>query len=447
MEMEANKPGWRDSLNNLPGIFGSSVSETAELKRLVLFMKKSINKTGLRDTFRVNMPSETADLIRGLTAMLDRNLRSGVKKKDLIFWDKSSSLKEEYRDSVWHGFSGKEKNLSIKKIKRFLDLCSAKLGTAIEKSFGSRSGIPYTYYFHEVTKHKKTGKGKCVVKPLSFEQVPVPYFLEGPMHVMKVLDDFSARKRLYGAVRKSGLYDEKLRMYKINSSLEGMPHELGRSMIFTPGWLENESIWLHMEYKYLLEVLRGGLYDEFFRDIKSALVPFMDPAIYGRSILENSSFIVSSAHPDPSLHGTGYAARLSGSTTELISMWLHMAIGRTPFRLDDNGKIVLVFEPVLPEWLFTKKEAKGMFRFSGKGHFGITVPKDSFAFSFLGKVLVIYHNPIRKNTYGMDRVKPQRIVLKARGHKDVMINGNVVPADHASGVREGAFERVEVYLG
>lgn len=33
---------------------------------------------------------------------------------------------------------------------------------------------------------------------------------------------------------------------------------------FTPGWLENESIWLHMEYKYLLELIRNGMYEEFF---------------------------------------------------------------------------------------------------------------------------------------------------------------------------------------
>ena len=27
--------------------------------------------------------------------------------------------------------------------------------------------------------------------------------------------------------------------------------------------LKNESIWLHMEYKYLLELLKNGLYAEF----------------------------------------------------------------------------------------------------------------------------------------------------------------------------------------
>ena len=26
--------------------------------------------------------------------------------------------------------------------------------------------------------------------------------------------------------------------------------EVGRMMAFSPGWLENESIWLHMSYKW-----------------------------------------------------------------------------------------------------------------------------------------------------------------------------------------------------
>ncbi len=38
IEMEAGKPGWYDALNGLPGLFGSSVGEAAELLRLVNFL-------------------------------------------------------------------------------------------------------------------------------------------------------------------------------------------------------------------------------------------------------------------------------------------------------------------------------------------------------------------------------------------------------------------------
>ena len=42
IEMEADRPGWCDALNGLPGIFGSSVNETIELKRLVEFTLRAM---------------------------------------------------------------------------------------------------------------------------------------------------------------------------------------------------------------------------------------------------------------------------------------------------------------------------------------------------------------------------------------------------------------------
>jgi hypothetical protein len=123
------------------------------------------------------------------------------------------------------------------------------------------------------------------------------------------------------------------------------------------GW-KNESIWLHMEYKYLLEVLRSGLYEEFFSDFKNCLVPFLNPKQYTRSILENSSFIVSSANSDKGLHGAGFVARLSGSTAELIHIWLVMNMGLKPFYLNKQEELCLEFKPILPGFLFTDKETE-----------------------------------------------------------------------------------------
>src|SRR6185312_16701648 len=111
---------------------------------------------------------------------------------------------------------------------------------------------------------------------------------------------------------------------------------------------------LHMHYKFLLEILRSGLAKEFFADLKTGLVAFQDPEIYGRSPLENSSFIVSSRFPDAAMHGQGFVARLSGATAEWISMVFYMGLGAAPFRIVDGG---LRFEPkpVLADWLFTAR--------------------------------------------------------------------------------------------
>ena len=139
-------------------------------------------------------------------------------------------------------------------------------------------------------------------------------------------------------------------MYKVNASLISASYELGRAVAFVPGWLENESVWLHMEYKYLLEILRSGLYREFFDDLRAAAVPFLDGETYGRSVYENSSFIVSSANPNPALHGKGFVARLSGSTVEFISIWKLMMFGAHVLDMRD-GSLVFSPQPALPAYL------------------------------------------------------------------------------------------------
>lgn len=74
--------------------------------------------------------------------------------------------------------------------------------------------------------------------------------------------------------------------------------------------------------QYYLQLLRGKLYDQFFSEMKNGgMLPFMDAEVYGRSLMECSSFIASSAFPDPSIVGQGFLARLSGSTAEFLDIW------------------------------------------------------------------------------------------------------------------------------
>jgi hypothetical protein len=106
------------------------------------------------------------------------------------------------------------------------------------------------------------------------------------------------------------------------------------------------------------------LYEEFFEEFGRALICFQDPEVYGRSPLENSSFLVSSAHPDESLHGAGFVARLSGATAEFLSIWTTMMAGQQPFYLQ-NGRLCLQFKPTLPGWLFDR-DGRLAFTFLGK---------------------------------------------------------------------------------
>ena len=72
--------------------------------------------------------------------------------------------------------------------------------------------------------------------------------------------------------------------------------------------------------------------------------------MYGRSPLENSSFIASSANPNKKIHGKGFVARLSGSTAEFLQIWQLMMFGSRPFVMKD-GELTLDLMPCIPSYL------------------------------------------------------------------------------------------------
>jgi hypothetical protein len=106
-----------------------------------------------------------------------------------------------------------------------------------------------------------------------------------------------------------------------------------------------------MTYKYLLGLLKAEAYDAFFEAMNDGFTCFMDPLIYGRSPLENSSFIATTNNPDLSKHGQGFFARLSGSTAEVISMWKRMIFGPSLFSLKD-GNLAFQIKPFLTKDFF-----------------------------------------------------------------------------------------------
>jgi hypothetical protein len=247
-------------------------------------------------------------------------------------------------------------------------------------------------------------------------------------------------------VKKSELFDKPLRMYKVNASLEGEPMEIGRARVFSPGWLENESIWLHMEYKYLLELLRNGLYDEFYQDFKNVVIPFLDPDMYGRSILENCSFIASSAHPDPSIRGNGFVARLSGATAEFIHMLLLMVQGPRPFRLDNKGELELRLSPSLPGWLFTQKPRKIKI-FEKSRWQEIELPAGSFGFMFLGRIFVAYNNDSHRDTYGNERLVPVRYEVTDLDGNKHKFDTETLRGEIVKKIRDRKVSRIDIELG
>ena len=443
VEMESDKPNWYDALNGLPGLIGSSINETLEIKRHILFLLKSFESLQITNR-EWQIFSELKEFMETLLDLLQADL------SPFEFWNKATSAKESYRKKTIFGISGEEIPISYIVVKDFLNLCLKKLDEGIEKAWNKENNVISTYFISEVTEYDKNEdkfnlNGLQCFQAKKFKHKSLPLFLEGPVHYLRSRPETEKAKSLVRKIRSSGLYDKKLQMYKVNESLNDQPHEIGRTRTFSPGWFENESVWLHMEYKYMLEMLRNKLYEEFYSDFKKVFVPFFDPNIYGRSILENSSFICSSANPDPSLHGNGFVARLSGATAEFIHILLVMTIGEKPFNLTPAGELKLELNPALPSWLFTGETKRIKLILNGKQE-ELEFPAESFSFMFLGEIMVTYLNESLRDTFGENGVKPDSYeVIDAEGISQ-FFKADEMKGEIAEKIRDRKIERIIVIL-
>lgn len=419
IEMEGGKPGWYDALNGLPALFGSSMAETYELARMLRYTISALENYPAD----VAVTEELADFIDELRLVvrLEKENLAGDGEV-LSFWNRINDVKELYRDKTFAGVSGEKRIYRSEELSAVLREWETVVKHGIEKACNYGEGVCPTYFSYEVPEYEKKQDG---IYPLRFEVKQIPVFLEGPVRYLKLDLPGDSKKSLYENVKNSDLYDEKLCMYKVNASLENASYELGRARAFTPGWLENESIWLHMEYKYLLELLRSGMYEEFFNDFHKAAVPFLDPETYGRSIYENSSFIASSKNPNKKLHGKGFVARLSGSTIEFISMWKLIMFGKHVFRFK-NGELIFSPSPAIPAYL---------------------IPEDKkVSATFLGEIAVEYQMEEKRDYIpGNYAVKDMNVIYKNKS--EINVTAGYVSGKLAEDIRSGRVERIEILLG
>lgn len=430
IEMEGGKPGWYDALNGMPAIFGSSMSETYELCRMLEYVLARLEKYD-RD---VELPFELMVFLTELENINfeeEKNIRRLVKENNpesiqsqgevISFWNRVNDAKEAYRKVVFQSISGEEKTISAGRLQEILEGFLSTVREGIRKASVLGEGICPTYFTYEVTEYKKLEKG---IKPLGFVVKQVPYFLEGPVRFLKLNHDLEEKRKLYQAVKDSDLYDEKLQMYKVNASLQESSYEYGRARAFTPGWLENESIWLHMEYKYLLELLRSGMYQEFFEDFYKAAVPFLNPEVYGRSIYENSSFIASSKNPNKKYHGKGFVARLSGSTVEFISMWKLMMFGKSVLSVV-NDELCFTPRPCMPQYL---------------------IPEDATVSATLfGKTEVVYHFANRRDYIPGEYEIVSMSFVYANGSV-ATVHGEYTGERQARDIRDGLVKKIMIEI-
>lgn len=419
MEMEAGRPGWNDSMNGLPALFGSSTCETAAAARLARWLREMLPRPP-----KTAFPLEVANFIEFV--------RDDMAQGDYN-WDRAATIREEYIERLQTNHSSEMRSIPGEYLTGFLAAVERRMLQGVEASVDKDIQLVHTYFMA-----KPDQVAEQSIEDTSFERKSLPLFLEGQVHWLRLLQESASRCRaIYQSVRKSGLFDPELRMYKICECLDGMPKEVGRARTFSRGWFENESVWLHMSYKYLVELLRCGLHREFFDDAKTMLVPFMNPERYGRSLLENSSFIACSACPDPKARGRGFIARLSGSTVEFIHLWLLLTAGRRPFRMTD-GELRLELAPVLPGEWFTTEDRR--IQWKGSEH---DIPENSLACAFLGDILLVYHNESRRDSFGANGVRPKRYQLEGQQ----TVERNYLAGEQAEQVRNRKARRLDVWLG
>ena len=452
IEMEAGKPGWCDSLNGLPGLFGSSICETLELIRFCRMLLACLNDLKLSPSETQPIFTELYEFIGEVTRAIKKSPDSINPDKEKTFWQETHAAKEDYLKKTKFGISGTEESVSFVEIIDFITDCLKFLETKFtDRSKGKLllNGVPYTYFVNQVSAYELLTDGEKdnkirYIKPKTFQQTPVALFLEGPTHYIRLYPEDA--EAVYNSVLKSGIYDKKLNTFKVCSSLEKESYELGRIKAYSAGWIENESIYTHMQFKWLLELLRAGLYEQFFQEMKTAFPPFLDPQQYGRSILENCSFIASSAHPDLSIHGQGFQPRFSGVTAEFINIWLLMTAGKIPFFMNNNQQLQFHLQPILPAWLFTKEETVHDYWKENTGWEEVAIPAKCFAFKLLGKTLVIYHNPKQRPTFGQDAVHVRRYSIEYDNGENLEIQGTIIGEPTSKAIRDKKINRIEILL-
>jgi hypothetical protein len=460
IEYEGGRPGWLDSMNGLPGMVGSGMPETYELKLLLQYVKSVVDKYQ-KD---VIIPTELYTMVKTINKALRYLVeKSGFQEPEdpsvdvpvplFEYWDVVAAARESYRNDVQYYFSGNETALSAKEVSHMIGEWLEQIDLGIDRAFkfategygdDGSSGIPASFFAYEVTdwelNNERNDKGQPCVNAKAMRLKKFPLFLEGPVRYMKTIqDDQEKMKDMYERVLTSGLRDNDLKMYYLSASLKGQSYDMGRQMAFAPGWLENQSIWMHMSYKYYLQLLRGKLYDELFSEMKGGgMLPFMDADRYGRSLMECSSFIASSAFPDPSVVGQGFLARLSGSTAEFMDIWKLMFIGPKPFFLNKSGDLEMQLTPALPSWLFEDNNPDSndpMFDEDGN---------HLVSFKLFASIPVTYHNPGGRTLYGNN--PKSYAVTYSNGDVD-QIHGKTIPSKIALAIRQmSKVERIDAYF-
>jgi len=411
IEMECEKPGWNDAMNGLPGLFSSGMSESVELLRLVDYAIIHL----------APFPEETVPFMKEQAAFYESLKQDLQGFKDgrlgrFEYWDKATSARESLRLALKEKASGATVLLTVGEMLPLLKDFQALLLDSIKRAKEIGKGILPSYLIYDVASYEKTDRvnhlGFPTVRATSFALRTIPPFLEASARAMKLGPEVMSLQD-YETIKRSDLYDHKLHFYKTCASLDDASFEIGRVHAFTKGWLERECNFLHMSYKYMLGLLKAGLYEPFYEEIKTNFVVNMKPEVYGRDPAEASSFVVPTCNPDAKNWGRGYFARLTGANAEFLNILTILFAGERLYS-EEKGVLAFHLEPKLSASFFDEA--------------------GTASFLLFDRTKIVYHNPLRLDCY-----KPIKLIYRIKGKDYETVKGAL-----AEKIRDGGIAAIDV---
>jgi hypothetical protein len=110
-----------------------------------------------------------------------------------------------------------------------------------------------------------------------------------------------------------------------------------------------------------------------------------------------------------------------------------MGLGSAPFVVE-AGQLRFEPQPVLADWLFTSQASGGF-------------AANSFGFKLFGHTWVVYNNPKRLNTFGVDAVAPVAFELNYADETRQTHTGDSLPEPLAHALRDGKLQSLVIALG
>ncbi len=197
LEMEAEKPGWCDALNGLPGLLGSSTHEAQALRRGLAFARQAVTRH-LSPAGALLLPREVAELVQSVTDILQQ----ADLQNFLPTWQHLATRREAFRVETRLGVLGQDQLLSAPRLLVFFSAVERVLAHGLAGAMDG-AGLSVSYYIHEVTAFERLpataplpGPGApaapVFVAALRFRQKPVAAFLEGAVHALRAAPDLAS---------------------------------------------------------------------------------------------------------------------------------------------------------------------------------------------------------------------------------------------------------------